>query len=754
MDDVTAAAAAETAAAADAKHQKRQKGWAKQRLKDAKAHRPAKVPVVDPRQGSNNEPGPPSGSSSSSSSSSLRIFGGFVPWWVIFLLCVYLCVKLMSLYESPCAILGIQNPATKRSIARAYRQLSKCTHPDRLVKFGSEAQVRGEVLFRRIAGAKEDLSHALRVERASNVSCYTGGGPFATEAALLALVKEALGTSDGRQYTGNLLSELARGLLDIVTLEHGIVALLILGLTLMTVSRHCCALRREASQQTCGSVLMRIPLIILVGPLEVTSRLLLVPLVRWGVFVDNVRRITGTGGANTNADENNGRGEGGSHTHSKDEGARKKPIKSSAGIAAVSAGSTGPTRRRAARARGETDAQRKDRETGAVIGSNANDLRTEVLRLIADTDAKQQKQQTKGRFARCLLGFADKVPPLRGLRQLHRAVSSQAVQVDPARLPAGVKLTNASLSQGDDFAAGAVQGDFVLSVTKPVIPLALLIATGENMNGFWSSLVIMSFLQRLPKIGADALHLGVFFFGVVHTFLEASAVHRMETAAGDMQVVLKWQWTLSDVLLAANLVLVGSTFASVSRNGNGPALLSSFASGVAVRVLMSMLVPAGAAEAASSAWEALFPPDEMLVQFQTNAEVSSWAGAGVGDCGGGPLRMFFSQSAEIVDVCLRSFLIVLPALHALQWSFRVYRAMVSGRRRRRWLRVCRRMVFAVGAFAQCYLIMRLTLGGLNGSLVGFFAVLVFATHVESLLNTYDVRGPVRQALNYIIFIML
>lgn len=681
-----------------------------------------------------------------------------MPWWVIFVLCVYLCVKLMSLYESPCAILGIQNPATKRSIARAYRQLSKCTHPDRLVKFGSEAQVRGEVLFRRIAGAKEDLSHALSVERASNVSCYTGGGPFATEAALLSLVKEALGTSDGRQYTGNLLSELARALLDIVTLEHGIVALLILGLTLMTVSRHCCALRREASQQSCGSVLMRIPLIILVGPLEVTSRLLLVPLVRWGVFVDNVRRITGKGvdSSSTNADENS------SSSSSSKEGAAapaKKPTKSTAGIAAVSAGSTGPTRRRAGRGRGETDAQRKDRETGAVVGSSssgskANDLRTEVLRLIADTDAKQQKQQTKGRFARCLLGFADRVPPLRGLRQLHRAVSSQAVQVDPARLPAGVKLTNASLSQGDDFAAGAVQGDFVLSVTKPVIPLALLIATGENMNGFWSSLVIMSFLQRLPKIGADALHLGVFFFGVVHTFLEASAVHRMETAAGDMQVVLKWQWTLSDVLLAANLVLVGSTFASVSRNGNGPALLSSFASGVAVRVLMSMLVPAGAAEAASSAWEALFPPDEMLVQFQTNAEVSSWAGAGVGDCGGGPLRMFFSQSAEVADVCLRSFLIVLPALHALQWSFRVYRAMVSGRRRRRWLRVCRRVVFAVGAFAQCYLLMRLTLGGLNGSLVGFFAVLVFATHVESLLNTYDVRGSVRQALNYIIFILL
>ena len=55
---------------------------------------------------------------------------------------------------------------------------------------------------------------------------------------------------------------------------------------------------------------------------------------------------------------------------------------------------------------------------------------------------------------------------------------------------------------------------------------------------------------------------------------------------------------------------------------------------------------------------------------------------------------------------------------------------------------------------QCYLVLRLTLDGMNGSLVGFFAVLVFATHIESLLSTYDVRGGVRQALNYVIFVLI
>ena len=59
-----------------------------------------------------------------------------------------------------------------------------------------------------------------------------------------------------------------------------------------------------------------------------------------------------------------------------------------------------------------------------------------------------------------------------------------------------------------------------------------------------------------------------------------------------------------------------------------------------------------------------------------------------------------------------------------------------------------------GAIVQCYLVVTITLDGLNGSLIGFFMVLVFATHIESLLSTYDVRGSVRQVLNYLIFIML
>ena len=85
-----------------------------------------------------------------------------------------------------------------------------------------------------------------------------------------------------------------------------------------------------------------------------------------------------------------------------------------------------------------------------------------------------------------------------------------------------------------------------------------------------------------------------------------------------------------------------------------------------------------------------------------------------------------------------------------------HRTLTGPRRRRRgqWLRAGQQLLYAFGAFVQCYLVLRLTLDGMNGSLVGFFAVLVFATHIESLLSTYDVRGGVRQALNYVIFVLI
>ena len=64
-----------------------------------------------------------------------------LPWWVVFALAIYAVLKVYSVYDSPCAVLGVSSPAHERQVKKAYRKLSTCTHPDRLVGKDADEQV-------------------------------------------------------------------------------------------------------------------------------------------------------------------------------------------------------------------------------------------------------------------------------------------------------------------------------------------------------------------------------------------------------------------------------------------------------------------------------------------------------------------------------------------------------------------------------------------------------------------------------------
>merc|ERR1712224_399990 len=113
--------------------------------------------------------------------------------------------------------------------------------------------------------------------------------------------------------------------------------------------------------------------------------------------------------------------------------------------------------------------------------------------------------------------------------------------------------------------------------------------------------------------------------------------------------------------------------------------------------------------------------------------------------------MFFNSSTSVVDIVIRSFLIVMPIIQLGEWIRRFLERMSKGARHRK--KIGGELLGIVGAMAQCYLVAKITLNGLNGSLIGFFVVLVFGTHLESLIRTYDVRGAVANVLNYVIFIL-
>jgi hypothetical protein len=88
--------------------------------------------------------------------------GGMLPWWVVLVFSVYCLLKLGLTLEHPCGVLGTHEPVTRSQIQKAYRSLSACTHPDKLVGYSADDVRRGELLFRRASTAREGLIAELK----------------------------------------------------------------------------------------------------------------------------------------------------------------------------------------------------------------------------------------------------------------------------------------------------------------------------------------------------------------------------------------------------------------------------------------------------------------------------------------------------------------------------------------------------------------------------------------------------------------
>ena len=102
--------------------------------------------------------------------------GGMLPWWVILLLSVYLLLKLGMTLEHPCGILGTHAPVSRGQVSKAFRTLSMCTHPDKLMGYSASDVRRGELLFKRASAARDQLLAALRDEEGEGqalASCDT-----------------------------------------------------------------------------------------------------------------------------------------------------------------------------------------------------------------------------------------------------------------------------------------------------------------------------------------------------------------------------------------------------------------------------------------------------------------------------------------------------------------------------------------------------------------------------------------------------
>ena len=83
--------------------------------------------------------------------------GWLLPWWVVLLVTCYLLLKAGLSLEHPCSVLGVWSPVTRGQISKRYREISMCTHPDKLVGHSEEDIRRGELLFKRATMARDAL---------------------------------------------------------------------------------------------------------------------------------------------------------------------------------------------------------------------------------------------------------------------------------------------------------------------------------------------------------------------------------------------------------------------------------------------------------------------------------------------------------------------------------------------------------------------------------------------------------------------
>ena len=165
--------------------------------------------------------------------------GGVLPWWVVLVFSVYSLLKLGMTLEHPCGVLGTHAPVTRSQIQKAYRSLSVCTHPDKLVGFETEDVRRGELLFKRASSARESLIAELRSASQSK-PCQEAKARRQEAAAAAAAAPEPARRGCAGQHR-RLTTRVRRDVLDSAAQRFGRVYVRSLTLLRRVASRLCTA---------------------------------------------------------------------------------------------------------------------------------------------------------------------------------------------------------------------------------------------------------------------------------------------------------------------------------------------------------------------------------------------------------------------------------------------------------------------------------------------------------------------------------
>jgi len=642
-----------------------------------------------------------------------------LPWWLCFVGGIFLLTKLQLVYiDSPCAILGTQSPVTKAEIQRAFRRLSLCTHSDllrgRLQRSPTPAEERrANILFNRASSAKDDLTKVLKRSKKKEAECYEGE----LEQAVVAFFAQAGGALVGLGVYDYF--EIAKGIAwNLLTFESGffntVMSVLWLAFVYRIMKQFLVYLWRMGVIR--GSVALVTTVVI--GPLPTLLNCLFLPAIRLVAFCKaavsgpRLPQAEPAPAAQPAADDSTRRPEGA-------EASAAAPAPSTANMAVAQ---DGPNR--------STLHKRKKKETDE------------------ERESRNQELLTKASEANASGAVAEKAAD---------AALSEAIM--PEGIWACVNRYHKDPVKARQAAAAAVQFDVLLILTKPVIPLFMLIALGQVWNGLLSSLFIGHALRRwVPQMSYEAHHLLCAFFGMVHTLLgvTSSQVEDYANRDGEKILHLAWSWSFKDVLSVVHMCQLGATVTAMSALGNEPSYAASFASGIAMRIALGQdsISGLGVVERAASWAEMQFK--ELGISLAAAEEVVAYSGNGIGDCAGGPFRMLFGNESEaqIAAMVVKAWLILIPLTSSMQW---VQRTVNAGRllgKRWKTTRFVQRAVLAVLGLVQCVMIAMYELNAANGALANFWIAMLLGCIGESLLSTYDIRGPIRQLIFLVMFLFI
>jgi len=639
-----------------------------------------------------------------------------LPWWLCFLCGIFLLTKLQLVYnDSPCAVLGTQSPVSMPDIKRAFRTLSLCTHPDRLrgrlKRPPTQAEERrGEIIFNRASAAKDELTKVLKGSGKKRVACYQGELEMAL-VQFFAQVGMALGSLGVWDYT-NLVMDL---FWNLVTFENGffntLLSVLWLAFLFRLVKQFLMYLWRMGIIR--GS--LAIVTTIVIGPIPTVVNFLVLPVLRLVAFVREVV-------------------EGWRHSESEGTSTVAAPV-------------------------GEDATTRLDPSTPPTLTAATRVAKAADKELPQRNIRQRKKKETdeeKERKNKELLSGNAEASAAPGA-----ATSGVTAGIGP--MPEGlwqcVSWTHKEPVKARQAAANAVQFDLLLIFTKPVIPLFMLIALGQVWNGLFSSLFIGHALRRwVPQMSNEAHHLLCSFFGVVHTLLGVSAqqVEDYAQREGKKVLHLAWSWSFKDVLSVMNMCQLGSTVTAMAALGNEPSFSASFAAGIALRIAIAQDSMRGLSIMKSGARWIEASLRDLGVAIDAAEEVVAYSGDGIGDCAGGPFRMVFGDGPQAgwCATALKAWLMIMPLLSTLQWFQRTVHASKNLGKRWKLTRFVQRVILCLLGIIQCVMIGSFELNASNGALGNFWVAMLFGCAGESLLSTYDIRGPVRQILFLLLFLLV